>query len=257
MWIEPLKKELIILDEKKVKNTARCPIQFVLMDAQNHKYLLVIGKTPIQKFYIRRSLEYQREWYKNFSEYNFRMNMPIYFWEENHEIKVLYSFFDGMIFVKDNKPIEYIDKIYKYKTKNILCTESNLDLILNSFMEAWPLEYHSKICNLSLFKKYRKKLSSYSSIKICLEHGDFTLNNIMMTQDKNIYLMDFEFAKKNQPIGMDKMDFKRTRDGKCIKTDYCELNRLKLELMEEINCMLDGVEYVKPKLIDKILGISR
>ena len=252
MWIEPLKENLIILEEKVIKNTARCPLQYVLADSKMKKYLLVIGKTEVQKFYIRRAILYQEEWYAQFSKYSFRLNAPIYCWEEKNELKVLYYFFDDVAFTKNNRPLEYINEIYANDAKILVCTDENIRLILDSFLDTWPPEYHKSICELPLYKKLRDKIASQHSLMTCLEHGDYTINNILMRHSGDIYLMDFEFAKRNQPIGMDKMDFMRTNAGKCRKTDYYGINKIKYELMEEINYMVDGMECPKSSFASKL-----
>lgn len=252
MWVEPLNEDLLVLEEKAVKATARCPLQYVLMDAHKEKYLLVVGRTDIQKFYIERAIEYQREWYIKYNKYGFNVNLPLFFWNEREEIKVLYIFIDNLEYVKDSEPIKYINRIYENDIKVIRNSEENINLMLECFLDAWPFEFHQRIRNLSLFNKYKKVLKKQKEIRICLEHGDFTINNILMTQKRDIYLMDFEFAKRNQPIGMDKLDYIRTRDGKYRKIEYFRLNKIKYELMEQINCMLDGVEFCKLKVWDRI-----
>lgn len=251
MWIEPLKEDLLVLEEKIVKNTARCPLQYILMNTRMEKYLLVAGRTSVQKFYIKRSIAYQRKWYECFSKYNFHLNLPVAFWEENYDLKVLYHFFDNPAYVKNGKPLKYINKIYKNDIKIIESTKENVNLMLDCFLDAWPLEYHQRIRELSLFEKYENRIKKHKYLKVCLEHGDFTVNNIVMTNTGDIYLMDFEFTKENQPIGMDKLDFKRTRTGKYRITEYYQINSAKYDLMEEINNIIDNIDHPKTEIMNR------
>lgn len=240
VWIKPLEKDFVVLEEKPLKETARCPIHYILCDENSKKYILQIGKSSTQKFYIERAIKLQAQ----FADYykNLKVNLPLYVWYEDNEIKVLFEYFSDAEFEKSEIPIQFLDEIYR-NTNEILCTNEVVELILSDFLDAWPKEFHERIRSLSLFKKYRRNLCRNKTIKLCLEHGDFAINNIIRIKEGNLFVLDFEFTRLNQPVGYDKFTYERSCGLMKMNIEYFRINFYKYLLEEQINCIVDGVKY--------------
>ncbi len=71
------------------------------------------------------------------------------------------------------------------------------------------------------------------------EHGDYTPNNILLDEEGKIYLMDFEFAAEMQPIGYDLDNWYAAKGKKIFCVPYKKMNRIKRNLSNHINDILD------------------
>lgn len=245
LWIEPMNAELAVHHDIKRKKTARCPVQYILQSTSGEKYLLVIGCTDIQKYYIERSVRFQKNWADRFfnrTKNILKINTPLYFWHENDSLMALYRFFSDFQYVSERWVLSYLDEIYGLSNE-VDINEENIKLLIDSFLNAWPPAFHEQIRQLKTFHKYRNSLRRFHKLRICVEHGDFTANNLIRTGDGSVYLLDFEFTKENQPLGLDRLDFERTAFGLYKRIEYQRLNETKYLLMEEINCMIDGTVF--------------
>jgi hypothetical protein len=72
-----LGKKMTIKEVLPMKLTTRCPIQYVCDIDNDGLFLVVIAQTPVQKFYLTRSIKKQAEFYSEFREY-YEFNMPVY-----------------------------------------------------------------------------------------------------------------------------------------------------------------------------------
>lgn len=113
---------------------------------------------------------------------------------------------------------------------------------------AWPDSFHHEIKQLKSYSKYINFLKSRTSIRICKEHGDYNAENVVRKGTK-LYLMDFEFAKEKQPIGLDRLDFLDSTGG--FGQDNLE-GKLKQELCDDINKLVDGKKnYFHIRLVEQ------
>jgi hypothetical protein len=260
---EQINKEIILEKPLPVKLTARCPIQYICR-IENNKFLVVIAKNAIQKFYLKRSIEKQQEFKNEFGEY-YEFNMPIYIGETDGENFVIYPYFENAIYTKNNMPIKKLIAIYEKYAKQYDITDKLIQNIETDFLSTWPDEFHSEIKQLSLYKKYFKVLKQQKQLSIYKEHGDYTSNNILTVGDK-YYLVDFEFAKSFQPINLDYFDYCRTAhilDDGVYKKRYDEyllpLNEcinVYINLIDSINDIIDNAYLPKiTKIIESKMDL--
>jgi hypothetical protein len=235
-----LKQEFKILQVLPQKKTARCPLS-IIVEVDHDKKLVVIAKTDIQKFYLKRSIEKQKEFYNDFSPY-FKFNFPDKYGEIDTFSYAIYPYIENLQWVTDDRPIEIIKEVYSKYSKTYKMTQELLEKIEGDFLSSWPSKFHKKIKTSQLYKEYFKKISQENEVQICKEHCDYTVNNIL-TDGKDMYLMDFEFSKSFQIIGHDEHDYKRTQALEYLqKKNY---SKLKECLMDDINDSLDKRTFFK------------
>lgn len=236
-----LNKNFEILDVLQQKNTARCP-QSIIVKVDNEKKLVIIAKTPIQQFYLKRSIEKQKEFYEDFSKY-FKFNFPDLYDDLDDFSYAIYPYIENLQWTTDYRPVNIINHLYEENAKIYQMNKELLSKIEEDFLFSWPHEYHERIKQADLYKEYFEKIGQLKEAKIYKEHCDYTVNNIL-TNGKDIYLMDFEFAKSFQIVGFDEYDYKRTLAIKQKK--YVELQKLKVDLIDFINDIID--KSFEPKI---------
>lgn len=229
-----LNKDFEIIEILPQKPTARCPFSAVVM-VDGEKKLVVIAKTDVQKFYLKRSIEKQRDFYDDFSPY-FKFNFPNHKGDLNDFSYAIYPYIENLKWCRDKRPIRIIKQIYFNHAKKYKLTPEILDKIEKDFLSSWPSNFYTQIKQLPTYREYFDILSKKRTIKIYKEHCDYTVNNVL-DDGINLWLMDFEFSKDFQPVGHDKYDFIRTSK---IRTLFLpSLAKLKEKLMDEINNILD------------------
>lgn len=238
-YIKYLDEYVRIYKKLPVKKTARCPRQMILEDHSYKKYLLVSGKTDIEKFYIKRAIELQREHYKQFVDTGFDINVPLDVWEEEDILFILYNYYDKFFYAVGEKPQKYIEDFVNNNFEEIEVDADSVERIKENFLNIFPTQYRERIMNLDLYNEYFEEITSMSRIKVCFEHGDYAKNNILITNQGHFFLMDFEFAAEYQPVGYDLYTYNRTigLDDKSI-INY-ELSQKREKLEDEINNILD------------------
>ncbi|MCQ2572196.1 MAG: PIG-L family deacetylase [Alphaproteobacteria bacterium] len=253
-----LDKDCEIVEVLPQKPTARCPFSAIVMIGGYKKYV-VIAKTDAQKFYLKRSIEKQREFYDDFSPY-FQFNFPDEFGNLDDFTYAIYPYIENAKWCCDNRPIEIMEKIYKKHAKTHKMSPGLLAKIQTDFLSSWPEQYHAQIKQLPLYKEYFDNIAKQTSIKIYREHCDYTVNNIL-DDGKNLWLMDFEFSKNFQPVGHDLHDYSRT-----VMNQYQtkqKLAKMKEILMDNINDIVDDCCKIKQtkkkhkwgKMMHKIMKI--
>jgi hypothetical protein len=235
-----INREIILENPLPVKPTARCPIQYICK-IENDRFLVVIAKNKIQKFYLNRSIEKQREFKKEFGEY-YEFNMPVYTGEVDGASFVIYPYLENAVYTRNETPIKKLIAIYDKYARKYDVTESLIKNIEIDFLSAWPAEFHDEIKQLSLYKKYFNFLKQQKQLSIYKEHGDYTSNNILNIGDK-YYLVDFEFAKSFQPINIDYFDYYRTAHVSFMSITEIEISKIKSFLMDDMNDILDYSVY--------------
>lgn len=209
-----LNKDFEIIKILPQKPTGRNPFSAIVL-VGTEKKLVVIANTDVQKFYLKRSIEKQKEFYNDFSPY-FKFNFPDCYGDLDDFSYAIYPYIENTKWCSDEKPINIIEKIYSAHAKKYEMTPALLKKIQADFLSAWPAEFHKQIKLLPIYKTYFKKISQKKNVLIYKEHGDYTVNNIL-NDGENLWLMDFEFAKDFQVTGCDLYDFQRTltpRNGK-------------------------------------------
>lgn len=245
-----LNKDFEIIRVLPQKKTARCPLS-IIVKCDNAKKLVVIADTKIQKFYLERSIKKQQEFYEDFSEY-FKFNFPETTGVLGDFSYAIYPYLENLKWVTDKRPIEIIQELYSKKAQTVSMDSELLQKIEMDFLSSWPDEFHEKIKQSDLYKEYFDKIRNSKEVKIYKEHGDYTVNNIL-TDGKDLYLVDFEFAKDFQVIGLDEHDYKRTLPMKYLnRKDY---SKLKENLMNKISNVLDKnkinkFSWIKPPKTD-------
>jgi hypothetical protein len=228
-------KEIILQKILPIKRTARSPVQYICK-MEGVVVLVVIARSDIQKFYLKRSIEKQEEFADEYDEY-FSLNMPIHKGEIDDFYFAVYYYFENSKWTKDKRPLEKLSLLYKQYAKRYSVTEELIQKIEYDFLSAWPVDFHGQIRDLEIYKKYFLLLRKQKDLVIYKEHGDYTTNNILNVGNKQ-YLMDFEFAKSFQPIWLDYYDYCRTTHRRYDKT-WIEDLKIKSLLMDEMNNILD------------------
>lgn len=204
------------------------------------EYLVVYALTDVQRFYLDRSLLLRKEVSQHFEEW-FQLNELLWDGELDKGRAAVYLKIDSSSQPTLQAPVEYLLNYYELLSETRL-TEEGKAQILDNFLEAWPRQYHTAIQSLSEFSKFEEQLSLLESTKLCLEHGDYTLNNMGVASGHS-YLFDFEFVKRGQPIGFDLYDL-LISSGKLSSfkgnIPNASLNSAKYTLVNSINQMVDG-----------------
>jgi len=236
--------DLDIIKEFKRKNTIRACRKF-LCTINNNTFLLLIPTSSEEYFYLLRSIKKQKE----FIKYNerFKINQPDFEWFSNNfkNSFVINKYYSQVSYCNDYKPIKYLLDIYEKHSYESQVNDELVEKIITEFLSAWPTQCHHVIKLLPEYEKYITTIKSYKSLKVCFEHGDFTTNNILQVKNK-VHLIDFEFARNEQPIGFDIYDYCSSINQvrKYIeKIPYYNLHKIKYDLINRINSILDRKDY--------------
>ena len=249
---EHLNKGFEIIKILPQKPTARCPFSAVV-SVDGEKKLVVIANTDIQKFYLKRSIEKQREFYDDFSPC-FQFNFPDAFGDLNDFSYAIYPYLENVKWCKDERPIEFLNEIYSKNAKTYKMTPALLTKIQKDFLDVWPEQFHQEIKELALFKKYFETIAQEKEVRIYKEHGDYTVNNIL-DDGKNLWLVDFEFAKSFQVIGCDLHDFGLSFNKNAKQ--HKNINALKIDLINAVNNLIDIKTKPKIELVDSNKSIEK
>lgn len=218
-----------------LKPTARAPYGLQIQSKGN-KYLLVYAQSEIQKFYIDRSIKMQELFWSDYKDY-FEFNFPVSRGDYHGIHYVMYRYYDHLEQYTDKEGVDILEKIYAANMEELPVCDLLVKSILDKMLMAWPERFHEKIKKLDSFSNYKKYLMQLKSIRISKEHGDYNSENIVKHNDR-LLLMDFEFAKENQPVGLDRADFLKS-----ISCRLCECGQgglLKQQLCDDINNIVDG-----------------
>ncbi len=217
--LEHIRWEPRIKSALPMKPTARCPARFIC-EHDGKEFLVVIATTDIQKFYLKRSIYMQEEFFPEFHEY-FVFNMPILYGELMNEFYVIYEYFNHLKWSKKTlSPVRCLQRIHKKFADEYEMTPDIFRKIQDDFLSAWPESLHEAIKSLDLFNDYFDEVGKMGTVKIFKEHGDFTANNILCNKDE-FWLMDFEFARSFQIIGFDIFDYFRTNSSSILCKTLC------------------------------------
>jgi len=231
-----LDNDFFLEKEFPKKSTARALQKYILIDENNKKYLLEVATNNIEIFYFKRTIKYQELFSK--LEHNFKLNMPLYVQIGNKLSYSLYEYFENIIFLKNEKPIELLEDFYKKNSIEIELNDENIEKIIVNFLSTWPNMYHSMIKRQKLFRQWIEELKKLKRIKVSFEHGDFNGENIGLING-DIYLLDFEFSKEFQPIEFDIYDYYKLKKIKTPYLEHYELHKVKYELIDKINQKID------------------
>lgn len=113
-----------------------------------------VATTPIQKFYLERSLEFQKK-FQNFNT-NYLLNLPLISNFGNQYSFVLYNYFESYQEVKDYTPAEALIDFYKSNSEDVKISDESVDKILKTF--------HFKMAE-SIFIVLLNELKSFKSTK--------------------------------------------------------------------------------------------
>jgi hypothetical protein len=247
--LKSLNEKLIFDKALPNKKTARCPEQIICHGESGNRYLIVFAKTDCQKFYAMRSIEYM-EYFSKIQQAGYKINAPVYTECLDDGFYAVYNYFDDAKEIRGENPQKWLLEKYK-KAELVQINESTINKIEENFLSSWPEKFREDIRSLKEFVEFHDELSKYKEMYIDFQHGDYTPNNILSTNDGE-YLMDFEFSQLFQPIGFDLYDYHYATDKKYTDIPYFKLNEIKERLQNRANRLLDN--YYIPVLISETDG---
>lgn len=192
----------IIPIKKSVTARARKTYKIICNDSE--KYILSVSNSGIQNFYLQRSIRNCEEFSRIFPGFHYAL--PAYKGKVNGVLYVVYEYLDNTGFICDDYPVQAMSSFYARSAITVKVNASVVEKILESLLSAWPEEYRHAIQRLDEFAEYEDCLHREVTLMLAMEHGDYTTNNILKTK-KNIYLIDFEFCRPNQPVYFDVYDY--------------------------------------------------
>jgi hypothetical protein len=222
------------------KNTKRCRRKSETVIDGSRVVVVEKAESKDQIFYLKRSVEF----HKIFSDLGF----PVL--QNNLHIRKL----KGRYYLSYEKNLS-LDKTTISEAKKIssdfgVCNDDSLkiDHSLTKLLETWPEMWRLLLSFTKEFRAYKSELTHGNYNRFCLEHGDFTINNVLVCNGRTS-LIDFEFSREYQPLGFDYYDFKRSVGSNDFSDiENYELNRLKYEFIECANFIYDG--NIKAIVID-------
>jgi hypothetical protein len=257
-----LGKKMTIKKVLPMKLTARCPIQYVCNIDNEGLFLVVIAQTPVQKFYLTRSIEKQTEFYPEFREY-YEFNMPVYTGDIDNLRYVIYPYFENTTYPNqfNDSPLKKIEAYYAKYCKTYEVTGKIIEMVESDLLSAFPDEFHNQIKALPMYDEYFTALRGMKNLTIGKEHGQYGYANILEYK-KNQYLVDFEFSRSFQPIYFDYYDYLEHMAlfarMKYTKRETMKLAQLKINLIGSANPFIDQANksngYIKPNKLRKILS---
>lgn len=230
--------EIFIDSLIEFKKTARYSTKYYGHDKEGTNYIIVGSQLPIQKFYLKRALEGEKM-FKSSGITNICINSAQIDKEFENEAFAIYKLMEGQPVNKLWNPNKLLLQFYHSQAAHLKRDDNLTNHILSNFLDAWPSNIHSQIRKLPEFQMYENILNEYDTLDLILEHGDFTPNNIIQTEDGNFLLLDYEFVKCMQPIGFDMYDWHMSHDKIFDKIPNLELNTIKYQLVMKANRILD------------------
>lgn len=219
--------------------TRREPYKYSARGGAN-EYLVVYAQTDVQRFYLDRSISLRKEVSQHFEKW-FHLNELLWAGELDKGRVAVYLKINSSAQPAYQAPVASLFNYYE-SLPEVQLTEEDKAQIIDNFLEAWPRKYHSAIQSLSEFSEFEEQVSLVESTKLCLEHGDYTLNNMGLASGHS-YLFDFEFVKRGQPIGFDLYDL-LSSSGKLSSfkgnIPNIALNKVKYALVNSINEIVDN-----------------
>lgn len=238
-------EDIIIDTLLKFKKTARYSTKYLGHDDNNRKYIIECANLPVQKFYINRALIGEKL-FEDTGITGIIINKAYLNQETGNEKYAVYRLVEGNPVDRKWSPDNILLQFYSSKSVKKIVDEELINQIIQNFLDAWPQTIHDQIRNLPSFELYIDTLKKYNILELILEHGDFTPNNILLTNEGHFILLDFEFVKCMQPIGFDMYDYHTASDKNYDSVPYLDLNRAKYQLIIEINNLLDN--QCKPQI---------
>lgn len=213
-------------------------------------YLVEYSNEYGKKFYLERSVTFRLDIETQFASF-YKLNRHIKSYFMSARSISIYEYNENLVDEISTYPIETLLKIYNNSTR-INSDDFLVKKSLFHFLEAWPKKYHKIIKSMTGYRQYSKLLKATTTLSLCIEHGDYTKNNIKRdTKSDKIYLLDFEFVKINQPIGFDMLDYLMSTNSKHLElVPNLKINIIKYKLINKINKMLDS-KHTKYRLIWK------
>lgn len=207
------------------------------LDLNGKKYLLNIATNKKEKFYMNRIIE-------NMNKINYEKIekiLPIKY--SKNESWILYEKVFGLDECLDKELLYQMFLEKNKKNLEIKINDLNIKKILNEMLKNWPKLSKEKLSTLNEYIEYSDCLKKYigEKIKIDVEHGDFTKNNVLKKNDR-LYLLDFEFVKFYQPIWFDYYDYMKSINENLseeIPEMYREISEKKYLLYEKLNVLID------------------
>jgi hypothetical protein len=236
-----------------IKHTARCPVQYVCDIDNEGLFLVVIAKTPIQKFYLIRSIKKQAEFYTEFKEY-YEFNMPKYTGGISDLQYAIYPYFENTVYPGrfNTSPLKNIEAYYAKFCRAYEVSERIIEEIENDFLSAFPYEFHGQIKALPMYDIYFSNLRGMKNLTIGKEHGQYGYANIL-EYGKKQYLVDFEFSRNFQPVYFDYYDYLEHMPLiariKYTKKETVKLAQLKINLIDKANSFVDKVDSLNSEFV--------
>lgn len=219
--------------------TQREPYKYLATGGGN-EYLIIYAQTDVQRYYLERSIVLRDVISQQFGSW-FNLNELLWYGETDKGCMAVYLKINSLSQAACQNSIDSLLSYYETLPETLL-TQDTRAQIIHDFLDAWPEKYHSAIRTLDEFSEFEKQLSLLESTKLCLEHGDYTPNNMGVASGSN-YLFDFEFVKQGQPAGFDLYDLlSAAGELSSFEGDILNLslNRSKYALVNRINEMVDS-----------------
>jgi hypothetical protein len=238
-----LGKSITVKKVLPMKLTARCPIQYVCDIDNEGIFLVVIAQTPVQKFYLTRSIEKQAEFYSEFNEY-YEFNMPVYTGDTDNLQYAIYTYFENTAYPNqfNDSPLKKIEAYYAKYCKTYEVTGKIIEMVESDLLSAFPDEFHSQMKALPMYEEYFTALRGIKNLTIGKEHGQYGYSNILEYK-KEQYLVDFEYARSFQPIYFDYYDYLEHMTLfariKYTKKETMKFAQLKINLIDSVNSLID------------------
>ena len=224
----------------KKRGTARSRQSYKLTCFDGKEYLLSISSRGVQNFYFQRSIKQIKNFSSIMPEFNYAM--PIFQGVTNGRNYMACEYLRNSRHTKDNYPVRAISAFYQRTSVKVNVCREILDDSLRQFLSSWPTEYHGGIQRLEEYNEYRLLLEKEKNLTLGWEHGDYTTNNILKVR-KGYFLVDFEFARSNQPIFFDLYDYLRSlkkKNNVLENIPNVRLHECKYRLIKEINNIIDN-----------------
>lgn len=219
--------------------TARGRVMYKLYCEESRDLLLGISTGGIPSFYLQRSIRYSEEFSKSYPE--FLHSPPILRGKINGHGYVVYEYLPSAEFTRDDYPLHSLHAFYARCAVEVTVNEEVVQKILESFLSAWPNDYWCAIRRLDEYVEYEALLRKEKKLTLAPEHGDYTTNNILRTQS-GYFLIDFEFARDDQPVFFDAFDYLRSTnkgDAALKSIPNSVLHECKYRLIEQANKIVD------------------
>lgn len=211
-----------------------------IIATKDGEYLVEYSNQYGKIFYLERSVNSRLDINTQFSSF-YKLNRHIKSYFMNTRGISIYEYNENLVDEVSAYPVDVLLKIYNDSVRGNV-DELVIKNSLSSFLKAWPEKYHKIIKSMDVYQEYSEALRCSEILSLCIEHGDYTKNNIKRDVNTGeLYLLDFEFVKVNQPIGFDMLDYLISTDSKSLDSvPNLEINRIKYNLVSKINKVLDS-----------------